>query len=58
MPSPVRQAVARKSGLGWKSFAQGTFILIDCNILCIFYWIKDILCSLVALSKTTLIFRR
>jgi hypothetical protein len=25
----------------------GHFILIDCDILCIFYWIKDILCSLI-----------
>ena len=29
----------------------GHFILIDCDILSIFYWIKDILCSLIRIIQ-------
>src|SRR6266699_3677224 len=34
-----------------KKLKYGTFILIDCDILCIFYWIKDILCSLIRIIQ-------
>jgi len=34
---------------------MGTFILIDCDILCIFYWIRIFYARLFALSKTTLV---
>jgi len=30
---------------------MGHFILIDCDIICIFYWIKDILCSLIRIIQ-------
>ena len=40
--------------VGVEKPCTGHFILIDCDILCIFYWIRIFYARLFALSKTTL----